>query len=243
MTHGHRLSEDLHRTLVYMYRTCPIPDIVKYTGCKKCTIQQILLQHRTRSQAVYPHFRNTWERPGRRQILTQIDIQVCFSSYTLSPLPGPVVLISIVPSRPSSTYSQHISWWITRKTWITSWGCSQHLYYLEGIKMNRIHNEKSTFPVYWTQKQLLIMQVLVADMGCTRAKWNQASNILLQLWTSIHSWTDCVCIWEFVWLMNINSVPCMVITRSVSDEEIFFCSRKAVSITLLIHYMPDNQVI
>jgi hypothetical protein len=100
MTRGRQLTEDLRRTLVYMYRTCSIPDTVKYTGCKKRTIQRILLQHRTHS--VYPRFGNTRERPGKRRVL--------ISEYVLSHilylyLP---VLVSTVPSRPGSTYTGRI---------------------------------------------------------------------------------------------------------------------------------------
>lgn len=82
MTRGCRLSEDLRQTLVYMYRTSSIPEIVKHTGCKKRTIQRILLQHRTRYG--YARVGITRERPGRRRILTQIDIRVRSLLYSLS---------------------------------------------------------------------------------------------------------------------------------------------------------------
>lgn len=56
-------------------------------------------------------------------------------------------LISIVSSRPSSTYTRHISWWTARTTSIASGSWGHYFYYLEGIETNRIHNEKGVFPV------------------------------------------------------------------------------------------------
>jgi hypothetical protein len=63
------------------------------------------------SQAVYPlaQFGNMRERPGRRRILTQIDIRVCSLSYYALVLSASSVLISIVPTRPGSTHTRHIS--------------------------------------------------------------------------------------------------------------------------------------
>jgi len=51
MTCGCQLSGDLRQTIVFTYHSCSTPDIMhnqvhRDPGCKKHTIQQILLQHR-----------------------------------------------------------------------------------------------------------------------------------------------------------------------------------------------------
>lgn len=70
MTRGKRLSDDLRKSLVYMFRSCSLDEIVAYTGCKKRTVQRVLQQHRT-MQA-----RPIRELRGRKRILTRTDVRV-----------------------------------------------------------------------------------------------------------------------------------------------------------------------
>ena len=70
MTRGKRLSGDLRKSLVYMFRSCSLEKIVAYTGCKKRTVQRVLQQHRT--MPAWP-IRELW---GRKRVLIRTDVRV-----------------------------------------------------------------------------------------------------------------------------------------------------------------------
>ncbi|KAF8067598.1 hypothetical protein FPV67DRAFT_1416013 [Lyophyllum atratum] len=83
MTRGHRLSKDLRQAIIHMYRTCSIDDIIKYTRCKKRTIQRILHQHRTRSVTGLRY--SAQEMRGRKRVLTGLDIHFLQGTVQHSP--------------------------------------------------------------------------------------------------------------------------------------------------------------
>ncbi|KAJ3924794.1 MAG: hypothetical protein NXY57DRAFT_907768 [Lentinula lateritia] len=83
MTRGHRLSDDLRKTIVYLRKTCStLNEISQKSNCKKRTIQRILAEHRKTNG---PGHELTAELRGRKRILSFEDLRFVHGLLTHTP--------------------------------------------------------------------------------------------------------------------------------------------------------------
>jgi hypothetical protein len=81
MTRGKSLSNDLRAAIVNLAYHFDVADIVKYTKCKKRTVQRIVNDYKRHCTALRPRLER--ELRGARRSLSLSDVTVCSTVFKL----------------------------------------------------------------------------------------------------------------------------------------------------------------
>jgi len=76
MVRGLPLSDDLRGVILYMVNIFDVETIVKYTGCKKRTVERVLADYRNNGTILRHHLQVAQELRGTKRSLTTTDVRV-----------------------------------------------------------------------------------------------------------------------------------------------------------------------